>query len=164
MDGFGMNLEDAIIEAGLKQKIKMAQLYKPANHCKDNPDTGIEGDINNMAKAVIKDCALMATIYLPVEVFSRLENPIESIKGKIKADNIKVFAKEVSQGDKVYTRVLYTMIFDYKKPEEQTTEKPKNVMDVYGDYTKLVNRNTPQGRNKTYSFPDVVAVLEGLLL
>jgi hypothetical protein len=165
MGGSGMRIEDAIIEAGLKQKIKMSHLYKPATHCKDNPDTGVNGEMDPRAKSVIKDCAIMAECYLPVEVFCRLKNPIASIRGNMNDVELKEFAKDVNEGNKQYARVLYTMIFDYKKPEKSDNKKkPEQIADVYGDYTSLMSRKAPIGRNKTYDFEDVLSVLEGLLL
>lgn len=158
-----MKLEDAIIKVGLIQKVEMAKLYKPANTCYDNPSTGIEVE-NESVVYVIRDCALMAKLYLPIEIFCRLKDPITNLKGKMKATEIKEFAKEVSEGANVYKRVLYTMIFDYKAPVEQIPKKIKQQGDIYGDYSELIARCVPTDRQKTYEFAEVVTVLEGLLV
>ena len=158
-----MKLEDAIIEEGLKQKVEMAQLYKPATLCNESPTTGLQVENENVV-FVIRDCAFMAKLYLPVEIFCRLEDPINSLRCKMNSTELKEFAKEVTEGVNVYKRVLYTMIFDYKPPVEQKRKKPEQIADVYGDYGELVNRCIPSGRQKTYEFTEVLAIWEVLFL
>ena len=154
-----MKVEDAIIQIGIKQKIKIANLWKPANMCYENPTTGLETK-QKQVEFVIKDCALMAKAYLPVEVFCKLKNPIEHLRGNITNIEIKEFATEISNGN-IPKRVLYSIIFDYKKNE---TPKPlKLADDVYGDYGDM-NSRSAIGGNKSYEFTEVVSVLEKLLL
>ncbi len=158
-----MNIEEAIIQIGIKQKIKIAQLYKPAHTCYDKPTTGIELKKAN-SEMVIKDCANMAKSYLPVEVFCRTDNPIKHLRGNVTAMDIKQFATEVTEGDKVQYRVLYSMIFDYHTVKDDSRKKDLSKMgDVYGDYTELQFR-TAMGGQKSYNFSEVVSVLEALLL
>lgn len=157
-----MIIEEAIIKAGIEAKIKIAQLWKPANACFENPETGVEIK-HATVKHVIKDCALMAKSYIPVEVFCELEDPIGLLRGNINAMELKQFATEVAEGKMGNKRVLYSMIFDYRRPEAVKV-KPRNIEDVYGDYTKLEARTTAIGAGKSYTYTDVISILEGLLL
>ncbi len=156
-----MIIEEDIIKVGMEAKIKISQLWKPANACFENPDTGLEIK-HATVKHVIKDCALMAKSYIPVEVFCKLKDPIGLIRGNIDAIELKQFATQVSDGKMVNKRVLYSMIFDYRKPETVKV-KPRNIEDVYGDFTKLGAASTI-GAVKSYTYTEVVLVLEGLLL
>ena len=158
-----MKLEDAIIQIGIKQKIKIAKLFKPANMCYDNPSTGLEIK-QKPVEFVIKDCALMAKTYIPVEVFCKIENPITHLRGNITDIEIKQFATEVAEGIDVSKRVLYSMIFDYNKMSDSKKLKPRQIEDVYGDYADLDARSTTIGGKKSYEFTDVVSVLGALLL
>ena len=159
-----MTLEDTIIELGLSQKVKIAELFKPAAFFYENPETDIEYK-KDVAKAVVKDCCLMAKQYLPIEIFSSLTNPISNLRGKVNGIAIKEFAKGVDKGDVHYKRVLYSMLFSYMEPSVNDTHKnPQHESDIYGDYEKLTNRNVPTNQQKSYKFADVVGVLNGLLL
>ena len=157
-----MKLEDAIIRVGIAQKIRLAQLFKPANICYDNPSTGIEIK-QPTVEHVIKDCALMAKSYVPIEVFCRIDNPIKNLRGNITDIEIKQFATEVAEGKNIEKRVLYSMIFDYNKMTSDSP-KPRQIEDVYGDFTDLAARSATMGGRKSYEFTEVVSVLEALLL
>ncbi len=158
-----MKIEQAIIDIGMKQKIKIAQLWKPANACYENPEIGIEIK-HATVKHVIKDCALMAKSYIPIEVFCKIENPITNLCGKVKDIELKEFATEVADGKNVNKRVLYSMIFDYKKLPDAPKVKPKEIEDVYGDYAQLTARTSMNGAAKSYNYTEVISVLEALLL
>jgi len=157
-----MKLEDAIIRVGIAQKIRIAQLFKPANICYDNPSTGIEIK-QPTVEHVIKDCALMAKSYVPIEVFCKIDNPIKNLRGNITDIEIKQFATEVAEGTNIEKRVLYSMIFDYNKMTSDP-KKPRQIEDVYGDFTDLSARSVTMGGRKSYEFTEVVSVLEALLL
>lgn len=155
-----MIIEEAIIKAGMEAKLKIAQLWKPANACFENPDTGVEIK-HPTVRHVIKDCASMAKSYIPIEVFCGLEDPIGLIKGNINEMELKQFATEVADGKMGHKRVLYSMIFDYRNTE--TVKVSRNIEDVYGDYTKLESHTTAVGSSKSYIYADVISILEGLL-
>jgi hypothetical protein len=155
-----MKLEEVIIKAGIDQKVKIAKLYKPAVHCSSNPDTGVNGEVDPRALNVIKDCAIMTSMYLPIDVFSKLKDPIGSIKG-VDDITIKEFAKKVSDNEE-NSRLLYSMIFEYVEPIANPKANPQQLADVYGDYTSLVNRKLPM-RKLSYDFEAVVNVLKELL-
>ena len=157
-----MKLEEAIIKIGIAQKIKIAQLFKPANICYNNPSTGIEIK-QPTVEHVIKDCALMAKSYIPIEVFCKIDNPIKSLRGNITNIEIKQFATEVSEGNNIEKRVLYSMIFDYNKMSSDS-KKPRQIEDIYGDFSDLMARSVAMGGRKSYEFTEVVSVLEALLL
>ena len=157
-------LEDIIIDIGLSQKVKIAQLYIPSAKCAEDPTIGIEIK-NENAKYVIEDCAIMANKYLPIEVFLHLENPIKSLKGKIDSKALNVFAKDVSN-NVIVSRLLYKCIYEFYVPTTPKSEikKPTQLADIYGDYTEIENRENTQTNNSlSYEYSEVLKVLEKIL-
>ena len=71
---------------------KLAKLYKPAYKASQNPENGITIQ-NKSAYHVIKDCAYVAHLYLPIYCFEEYINPFLQLKGKFKKSDIEEFVK-----------------------------------------------------------------------
>lgn len=77
-------IEEIILENSSEVK---AKLYLPAKKAFEAPDTGIT-IIKPAAYKVIKDCAETTLLFLPIEIFLKFKNPIQSLKGKFTRDHV----------------------------------------------------------------------------
>lgn len=109
--------------------IKEAKLAGPALKCAEKPDNGVT-ILNPAAYYVIKDCATIATRYLPHYIFGLYANPLEELKGKFNYQNVKEFV-EAAYNDVVLNQLL-TLILD--KIKKNPASIPVNANDPYGDY------------------------------
>jgi len=121
-----MRFIDIILETS---PIKEAKLAGPALKCSEKPDNGVT-ILNPAAYYVIKDCATLATKYLPHYVFGLYANPLEDLKGKFNYQNVKEFV-EAAYNDVVMNQLL-TLILD--KIKKNPASIPINSNDPYGDY------------------------------
>jgi hypothetical protein len=115
---------------------KMAKLYVPSLKANKNPENGIT--INNKsAYHVIKDCAYLAHMYLPIFIFEKYIDPFNQLKGKFKRSEISEFINS-TKNDIAY-RQLLTLILN-KAPNQTTTTNVDREVDYvepndpYGEY------------------------------
>ena len=73
---------------------KFAKLYSPSLKASQNPENGITIQ-NKSAYHVIKDCAYIAHLYLPVHIFQYYIDPFNQLKGKFKKTEIQEFVDSV---------------------------------------------------------------------
>ena len=129
-------LEDVIIKLS---DTRFRNLQRPATIASSSPETQVK-ILNKSAYYVIKDCADITLKYLPHFIYSHLNNPIASLKGKISEQDIIDFVSR--SGKSETTRQLLQIIVDdivVDKPDITDTTItdftiPEGVDDVYGDY------------------------------
>ena len=79
--------EEAILNNNPEQ---IAKLWGPAGKAHDSPDTGIEV-LKKSAYFVIRDCAKVARLYLPIHVWELYDDPVTSLKGKFTKVDVEDF-------------------------------------------------------------------------
>ena len=79
--------EEAILNNNPEQ---IAKLWGPAGKAHDSPDTGIEV-LKKSAYYVIRDCAKVARLYLPIHVWELYDDPVTSLKGKFTKVDVEDF-------------------------------------------------------------------------
>ena len=128
-------IEDKIIAACPTRHKK---LVRPAKIASTAPDTQVK-IYNKSAYYVIKDCADITLKYLAHFAYSKLQNPVASLKGRISEQEITDFVSRAEADN--YTRQLLQIILNDITPTG--TIKPREVVtdftitegeDVYGDY------------------------------
>lgn len=131
-----MSVESKIIELS---KEPIAKLAPRAVKATKSPDHGIT-IINKGAYYVIRDCAKITTMYLPILLYGSIKDPVKTLSGIFTKTEIE---KLVSNGDtNVTSRQLAKLMFidsiksnppnKYKNPTK--FEEPLENVDVYGDY------------------------------
>jgi hypothetical protein len=115
---------------------KIAKLYNPAIKANDNPDNGITIQ-NKSAYYVIRDCAYITRLYLPLMVFENYKNPFEELKGKFKRKEIEEFINYTKNN--INASHLLTIILNKIPKEQEVTTEYNQKMDFdpndpYGDY------------------------------
>lgn len=142
------NIETIILENSLEPK---AKLYGPAQKAFTNPETGIT-IIKQSAARVIKDCAETTLTFLPIEIFLKYTNPIQTLKGRFNVENVKDLV-ERSKTNAV-SKLLFDLIIE-TCPKNTTIATKANHNDPYGDYSEV--QDIPIASNavdlilKTYS-------------
>ena len=130
--------EEAIIKNNTEQ---IAKLWGPAGKAHENPDTGIEV-LKKGAYFVIRDCAKVARMCLPIYVWELYDDPITSLKGKFTKVDVEDFLKRaVSEPE---ATALRKVILNDIKAKHQITEpapaQPRSISfeesddDIYGYY------------------------------
>jgi hypothetical protein len=113
-------------------------LYRPAKIAATAPDTQVK-IYNKSAYYVIKDCADITLKYIAHYAYSKLSNPIQSLKGNITEQDITDFVGRAST-DAVTRQLLQVIINDITpsgtiRPREVVTDFTiQDGEDVYGDY------------------------------
>jgi polygalacturonase len=137
--------------------VKEAKLYNASKKASENPDTGITIQTKS-AYHVIKDCARIANLYLPIYIFGRYNDPFESLKGKFTRKDIEEFLNSCTNSN-LANYQLYQLILE-KIKQNSKIEEPKEVVvvaevnpdDPYGDYgysqSEIVST---QKQNKDFS-------------
>lgn len=112
---------------------KLAKLYKPAYKASQNPENGITIQ-NKSAYHVIKDCAYLAHLYLPIFCFEKYTNPFIQLKGKFKKPDIEEFVKS-TKTDKLNELLLNLILekIEEKQPIENFSADLES-NDPYGEY------------------------------
>ncbi len=139
-------------------KLPIAGLYSKALKASKNPLTGIEKTSNKYVEFVIRDCAKIARMYLPIMIYGSYDNPIQSLKSKFsKKDIIDIVGRaekniEVRQLLKlVLASVQKYQIDGQLKTNDLVTvhETKENVEvdDIYGDYLELPDTFEEQEEN-----------------
>lgn len=139
---------------------KYAKLYRPAYKASQNPDNGITIQ-NKSAYHVIKDCAYIAHLYLPIYVFEQYIDPFNQLKGKFKRSNIEEFV-ESAKTKKVNEHLLNLILSKAEKNISIESKKdiaPSNFEsnDPYGEYGMEVSHN--QISNTSNSKTDILCEL-----
>jgi hypothetical protein len=131
-----MKFIDLILQ---NSQIKEAKLYGPSKKAAERPETGITIQ-NPSAFHVIKDCATLATKYLPHFVFGHYANPFEVLKGKFTRNDIAEFISEANS-DIVMFQLLTLILDKINKGTTYTSSTaldPKTITsssaDPYGEY------------------------------
>ena len=130
--------EEAIIKNNSEQ---IAKLWGPAGKAHENPDTGIEV-LKKGAYFVIRDCAKVARMCLPIYIWELYDDPITSLKGKFTKVDVEDFLKRaVSEPE---ATALRKVILNDIKAKHQITEpapaQPRSISfeesddDIYGYY------------------------------
>jgi len=139
---------------------KYAKLYRPAHKASQNPDNGITIQ-NKSAYHVIKDCAYIAHLYLPIYVFELYIDPFNQLKGKFKRSDIEEFV-ESTKTKKVNEHLLNLILS--KAEKNISIESKKDVTtsnfepnDPYGEYGMEVSHN--QTSNTSNSKTEILCEL-----
>jgi len=130
--------EEAIIKNNTEQ---IAKLWGPAGKAQENPDTGIEV-LKKGAYFVIRDCAKVARMCLPIYVWELYDDPITSLKGKFTKVDVEDFLKRaVSEPEATALRkVILNDIKAKHKVAEPVPSQPRSISfeesddDIYGYY------------------------------
>jgi hypothetical protein len=133
---------------------KLAKLYKPAYKASQNPENGITIQ-NKSAYHVIKDCAYIAHLYLPIYCFEQYINPFIELKGKFKKSEIEEFVKS-TKNEKINEFLLNLILqkldtIDKKQPVEKFSNDLEPI-DPYGEYG--LESNTKQYVNQYSKMSD----------
>lgn len=129
-------LEDVIVSMS---NTRHKNLRRPAKIASESPETQVQ-ILNKSAYYVIKDCADITLKYLPHYMYSKLNDPINKLKGKVSESDIIDFVSRSSKSE--VTRQLLQIIVDdivVDKPDIVETALtdftiPEGIDDVYGDY------------------------------
>ena len=141
-----MTFEQKLIKAG---SIRQKNLFAPAKKASSAPDTGVK-ILKKSAYFVIKDCADITQKYLPHLLYSSMETPISTLKGKFTQAEIIDFVGR-SKEDRWTKQLLNIILTDigtvqYKLATGSTTDSDAEPIvetvfdyseeeeDVYGDY------------------------------
>lgn len=140
-------IEEIILDNSSEIK---AKLYQPAKKAFESPDTGIT--INKPAAyKVIKDCAETTLLFLPIEIFLKFKNPVQSLRGKFTRDQvIDLYNRTTSDS---VAKILFQLILD-TCPKAPLQLAPVNTASIltnidkddpygsYGDSTQVVSTET----------------------
>lgn len=142
-------LEEIILDTSPEIK---AKLYQPAKKAFEAPDTGIT--INKPAAyKVIKDCAETTLLFLPIEIFLKFKNPIQSLRGKFTRDHvIDLYNRTISDS---VAKILFQLILDTcpKAPPQLTPVNTAAILtnidkdDPYGSYGDSSQAVSPETKS-----------------
>lgn len=139
---------------------KFAKLYNPAYKASQNPDNGITIQ-NKSAYHVIKDCAYIAHLYLPIYVFEQYIDPFTQLKGKFNRKDVQEFV-ESAKTKKVNEYLLNIILSKAEKnlfikssPEVVSNAVESN--DPYGEYG--METSYQEGVSKSKSHLDMICQL-----
>jgi len=115
---------------------KLAKLYKPAYKASQNPENGITIQ-NKSAYHVIKDCAKIAYMYLPIYCFEQYTSPFLQLKGKFKKSDIEEFVQS-TKTEKINQFLLNLIIQKLDDVNKKQTfddfSGDLEPIDPYGEY------------------------------
>jgi len=118
--------------------VKEAKLYTAAKKAGIKPDTGVTIQ-NQSAYHVIKDCAKITQLYLPLYIFGQYQNPLQALKGKFTKVEIQEFLSSANS-DFVNHQLLCLILEKIKKdldidePKQTVVVQEVSSDDPYGDY------------------------------
>jgi len=145
-------------------KLQIAKLYSKALKASKQPLTGIEKTSNKYVEFVIRDCAKIANMYLPIMVYGSYDKPIDTLKGKFsKKDIIDVVGRSEKN---IETRQLLKLVLSSVQKYQidgqlktndlivdHETKDPQEIDDVYGDYLNLPD--TFEEQEESVDVPDL---------
>lgn len=116
---------------------KFAKLYGPSLKASQNPENGITIQ-NKSAYHVIKDCAYVAHLYLPVHIFQHYIDPFNQLKGKFKKVDVNEFV-ESTKTNKINEYLLNIILQRYDKnlkiePKKEIFSGDLESSNPYGEY------------------------------
>ena len=124
---------------------KEAKLYLASKKASTKPDTGIT-ILKQAAYHVIKDCAKIAHLYIPLYVFGYYSDPFQTLKNKFQKKDIEEFVRS-AESDFVHNQLLTLILNKIKSTQEiigkKSLLKPESIyynpndiepFDPYGDY------------------------------
>jgi len=129
----------------------IANLWKQASKAYEKPLTGIEKVNNKYVELVIKDCAKVTRLYLPIMIYGTYENPIKQLQGKFtRKDIIDVVGRsekalEVQQLIKIILSSIQKYQIDQQLKtddlisDHETKEPIIEPDNIYGDYLSSVD-------------------------
>ena len=135
-----MNFIDIILN---NSEIKEAKLYNPSKKAAENPNIGITIQ-KPAAFHVIKDCATMASGYIPLFVFEHYSDPFTQLKEKIKREDIEQFVAATKTN--VFHKHLLMAVASKAISQNPSLKNPENkfasnntystsfLQDPYGEY------------------------------
>ena len=144
-----IKVEDIILENSPETK---AKLYTPAKKAFEAPDTGVT-IVKPAAYKVIKDCAETTLLFLPIEIFLKFKNPIQSLKGKFPRDSVvDLYNRTVSDS---VAKILFQLILDTcpKSPPQLAPVNTATILttidkdDPYGSYGDSAPVTAPETRS-----------------
>ena len=130
-------------------KLPIAKLWSKAKKASEHPLTGIEKTTNKYVELVIRDCAKVARLYLPILIYGSYTSPIEELKGKFsKADIIDFVGRTKQIEVRQLLQLVLSSVQKYQidhqiKGNLVTDHETKDPLpsveidDVYGDYEEL---------------------------
>jgi len=134
-------------------KLKQRLLKRPAEIAADNPETGVIIE-NKSAYFVIRDCAMLASNYLPIFIYGNLPKPFITLKGVFSEKDIIDFVAR-AQSNKHTLQLLHLIFVDIAKKQGNATieeipiaaasttldfSEDDGVDDIYGDYDYVEQR------------------------
>jgi hypothetical protein len=146
-----MTLEEVII---VHSNAPISKLWGPAQKALNEPTSGITVNVP-AAVAVIRDCALITTKYLPFYVFGLYGNPYLELKGKMVLCQIKEFV-ERAKIDFITHQLLELMLARAGTMPESLLALGAGVSDPYQDYESA---NVQNEHNEIYILSKLFGVV-----
>lgn len=138
-------IEDVILSVSPETK---AKLYIPAKKAFEAPDTGVT-IVKPAAYRVIKDCAETTLLFLPIEIFLKLKNPVQVLKGKVTKEQVFDLYNRASS-DSV-SKILFQLLLDNCPKTTPQAIPSSNILShvdaddpygTYGDTAPVINEES----------------------
>lgn len=113
---------------------KISQLYGPSGIASEKPDTGVKV-LAKPAYFVIRDCATITHQFLPLICWNHIQNPFETLSGKITKAQLSKFIED-SKKD-ISAKLLLDLILEqsgYTGDTQIDEFIPDDEDNIYGDY------------------------------
>lgn len=134
--------EEAILDNNTEQ---IAKLYGPASKAHQDPTIGVKEFTKKAAYFVIRDCAKVARLYLPLHVWELYDDPITSLKGKftkVDVEDFLVRARKDPEAIALKKVIVSDIKLKHNIVQQATAEEPKQTIsfdeeaddDIYGYY------------------------------
>jgi hypothetical protein len=129
--------------------IKEAKLLNSALKAAANPEIGVT-ITHKAAFHVIKDCANIASKYIPHMVFGAYADPFETLQGKFSRKSIQELVAKAAE-DVAYDQLITVIIdratkmklVEAPKPATKEIKFEEDAADPYGDYGCMVEDDAP---------------------
>jgi hypothetical protein len=129
--------------------IKEAKLLNSAHKAAANPEIGVT-ITHKAAYHVIKDCASIASKYIPLMVFGAYDNPFETLRGKFSRKSIQELVTKAAE-DVAYDQLITVIVdratkmklMEAPKPTTKEIKFEEDAADPYGDYGCMVQDDSP---------------------
>jgi hypothetical protein len=129
--------------------IKEAKLLNSAHKAAANPEIGVT-ITHKAAYHVIKDCASIASKYIPLMVFGAYADPFETLRGKFSRKSIQELVTKAAE-DVAYDQLITVIVdratkmklMEAPKPTTKEIKFEEDAADPYGDYGCMVQDDAP---------------------
>lgn len=143
-----MTFEEQLVQLPVTKDIKETKLLKHARKAALAPDTGITINVKS-AYAVIGDCATIASLYIPLCVYSKIHSPIIKLQNSFTKSQI-VDLVERTKSQQHTNQLVQCIIYDIdtyinNRPVNAPTLNPFNPPNIGG-----VNTSTPPASDDVY--------------